>query len=56
MQMWGGSSLEAFAFVLTVGEITGTYSTTYIAAALVVDWTTYVERSRWVRQSQRRFT
>jgi len=29
--------------VLFVGVITGTYSTTYIAAALVVDWTNYVE-------------
>src|SRR3989442_1251174 len=30
-------------FLLFVGVITGTYSTTYIAAALVVDWTNYVE-------------
>jgi len=35
--------LEDFAFVLLVGVITGTYSTTYVAAALVVDWTSYVE-------------
>jgi preprotein translocase subunit SecF len=44
---FGGRALEDFAFVLVVGVITGTYSTTYIAAALVVDWTEYVEgRSR----------
>jgi preprotein translocase subunit SecF len=40
---FGGKTLEDFAFVLFVGVITGTYSTTYVAAALVVDWTAYVE-------------
>jgi preprotein translocase subunit SecF len=40
---FGGKTLEDFAFVLFVGVITGTYSTVYIAAALVVDWTRYVE-------------
>ena len=40
---FGGKTLEDFAFVLFVGVITGTYSTTYVAAALVVDWTRYVE-------------
>ena len=29
--------------MLFVGVITGTYSTTYVAAALVVDWTNYAE-------------
>ena len=38
----GGKVLEDFAFVLFVGVITGTYSTTYVAAALVVDWTIYI--------------
>ena len=41
--LFGGRTLEDFAFVLVVGVITGTYSTIYIAAALVVDWTRYVE-------------
>ena len=36
---FGGKVLEDFAFVLFVGVITGTYSTIYIAGALVVDWT-----------------
>jgi preprotein translocase subunit SecF len=40
---FGGRTLEDFAFVLFVGVITGTYSTIYVAAALVVDWTLYVE-------------
>jgi preprotein translocase subunit SecF len=40
---FGGKTLEDFAFVLFVGVITGTYSTIYVAGALVVDWTGYVE-------------
>jgi preprotein translocase subunit SecF len=40
---FGGKTLEDFAFVLFIGVITGTYSTTYVAAAIVVDWTNYVE-------------
>jgi len=40
---FGGKTLEDFAFVLFVGVITGTYSTIYVAAAIVVDWTNYVE-------------
>jgi preprotein translocase subunit SecF len=42
----GGKTLEDFAFVLFVGVITGTYSTIYVAAALVVDWTIHVEGKR----------
>lgn len=41
--LFAGKVLEDFAFVLVVGVITGTYSTTYVAAALVVDWTRWVE-------------
>jgi preprotein translocase subunit SecF len=40
---FGGKTLEDFAFVLFVGVITGTYSTVYVASAIVVDWTSYVE-------------
>jgi preprotein translocase subunit SecF len=40
---FGGKTLEDFAFVLFVGVITGTYSTIYVASAIVVDWTNYVE-------------
>src|SRR2546430_9029830 len=40
---FGGKTLEDFAFLLFVGVMTSTYSTTYVAAALVVDWTLYVE-------------
>ena len=40
---FGGKVLEDFAFVLFVGVITGTYSTIYIAGALVVEWTGWVD-------------
>src|SRR5437879_13182663 len=40
---FGGKTLEDFAFVLFVGVITGTYSATYVAAAIVVDCTQPVE-------------
>jgi preprotein translocase subunit SecF len=41
--VFGGKTLEDFAFVLFVGVITGTYSTIYVASAIVVEWTNYVE-------------
>ena len=45
--LFGGKVLEDMAFTLFVGVITGTYSTVYIAGALVVEWTTWMEgRSR----------
>ncbi len=34
----GGEVTRAFAFTLTVGIITGTYSSIYIASAIVLDW------------------
>jgi preprotein translocase subunit SecF len=41
--LFGGKVLEDFAFVLTVGVVTGTYSTVYIAGGLIVDWTAWRE-------------
>jgi preprotein translocase SecF subunit len=40
---FGGKTLEDFAFVLFLGVITGTYSTIYIAGAIIVDWTQAAE-------------
>jgi preprotein translocase subunit SecF len=40
---FGGRTLEDFAFVMSFGIVTGTYSTVYIASALIVDWTLLVE-------------
>jgi preprotein translocase SecF subunit len=50
--VFGGKVLQDFAFVLFVGVITGTYSTTYVAAALVVDWTLYVESRLGARKKR----
>jgi preprotein translocase SecF subunit len=36
----GGEVTRGFAFTLTVGLITGTYSSIYIASAVVLDWMT----------------
>jgi preprotein translocase subunit SecF len=41
--LFGGETLEDLAFVLLIGVVTGTYSTIYVAGALVVDWTLYAE-------------
>ena len=43
LYLFGGKVLEDLAFVLTVGVVTGTYSTIYIAGALIVEWTDWVE-------------
>ncbi len=40
---FGGKVLEDFAFVLVIGVVTGTYSTIYIAGAIIVDWTRAAE-------------
>jgi preprotein translocase SecF subunit len=41
--LFGGKVLEDLAFVLVIGVVTGTYSTIYIAGALIVDWTAWVD-------------
>jgi preprotein translocase subunit SecF len=48
--MFGGSSLEGFAFVVLVGALTGTSSTVYVAAALDVDWLAWAEGRRGTRR------
>jgi preprotein translocase subunit SecF len=47
--LFGGASLEGFAFVVLVGALTGTSSTVYVAAALDVDWSAWIERRRGTR-------
>jgi preprotein translocase SecF subunit len=46
---FGGASLEGFAFLVLVGSLTGTSSTVYVAAALDVDWSGWLERRRGTR-------
>jgi len=35
---FGGPAIADFAFILTLGFLIGTYSTVFVASALVVDW------------------
>jgi preprotein translocase subunit SecF len=36
--LFGGSALNSFAFVLTIGVVVGTYSSVCVAAPLLVMW------------------
>jgi preprotein translocase subunit SecF len=36
--IFGGEVLRAFAFTLTFGIITGTYSSVFVASAMVLDY------------------
>jgi SecD/SecF fusion protein len=38
LYFWGGEVINDFAFTMIVGLISGTYSTIYIAAPVLVDW------------------
>ncbi len=40
----GGEVLRGFAFVSLVGIVTGTYSSIYLASALVVEWSEYTKK------------
>jgi preprotein translocase subunit SecF len=42
--LFGGEVMRGFAFASLVGIVTGTYSSIYIASALVVDWSEYTKR------------
>ena len=40
---FGGEVLRDFAFVLLVGVVTGTYSSVFVAAPIIVDWAAWSE-------------
>jgi preprotein translocase subunit SecF len=40
MLFFGGEVNRGFAFALTVGIVTGTYSSIYIASAVALEWVT----------------
>jgi len=42
----GGEVNRGFAFALTIGITTGTYSSIYIASAIVLDYTNYKQRKK----------
>jgi preprotein translocase subunit SecF len=39
----GGEVIHDFAFTLFIGTIIGTYSSIYVASAIVLDWNAYLE-------------
>lgn len=45
--VFGGEVLRDFAFVLLVGVVTGTYSTVFVAAPIILDW------ENWLQARQR---
>ncbi len=51
LYFFGGKVLEDLAFVLTIGVVTGTYSTVYIAGSLIVDWRS--GRDRWLARRKK---
>ncbi len=46
LYLFGGGVINDFAFVLLVGIIVGTYSSIFIASALVVDWYKFVKKMK----------
>lgn len=44
--IFGGEVTRGFAFALTVGIVTGTYSSIYIASAVVIDWTNRAKKQK----------
>ncbi|MFZ1728789.1 MAG: protein translocase subunit SecF [Bacteroidota bacterium] len=41
LMIFGGEPTRGFAFVMTIGVITGTYSSVFVAGALTLDWVKY---------------
>ncbi len=46
LYLFGGGVINDFAFVLLIGITVGTYSSIFIASALVVDWYKYVKKEK----------
>jgi len=44
--LFGGEVNRGFAFALTVGIVTGTYSSIYIASAVVLEYNEYKQRKK----------
>jgi preprotein translocase subunit SecF len=43
LYVFGGEVLRDFAFALLIGVVTGTYSSIFVAAPLIVDWEAWVQ-------------
>ncbi len=44
--LFGGEVLRGFSFAFLIGTVTGTYSSIYVASAMVVDWTIHVRKQK----------
>jgi preprotein translocase subunit SecF len=44
LYLFGGDTLNPFAFVMTVGIVVGSYSTIYIASPILVIWQSLARR------------
>ncbi len=52
--LFGGAALNAFAFVLVVGVLVGTYSSIYVASPILLIWKRFAGRRRGSRSPSRR--
>jgi preprotein translocase subunit SecF len=53
MLIFGGEVIRGFSWILTIGVISGTYSTLYILPAVAVAWDNWQQRSRAAAASSR---
>lgn len=51
--LFGGEVLHGFAFALTFGVITGTYSSIFVASPVVIEWANYQDRKLHERLQSR---
>ena len=51
--LFGGAALNAFAFVLVVGVVVGTYSSIYVASPVLLMWRQVSSRRRRVAKKVR---
>jgi preprotein translocase subunit SecF len=51
LYIFGGEVLRDFAFALLIGVITGTYSSVFVAAPIVVDWESWVQSRGRVKKA-----
>jgi preprotein translocase subunit SecF len=49
LYLFGGNVLNNFAFAITLGVIIGTYSSWFVASAIVFDWDNYEKKHRTIK-------
>lgn len=53
--IFGGEVLRSFAFTFAVGVLTGTYSSIFVASAVVVDWKSKIEKREKAAKLNKKF-